>query len=100
MSNVFLSYSHSDSQIVNKIANNLQEEGIDIWFDRQDLLGGQDWQDQIEKALTEAAFVLVFISAKSLESEWVQADIGRHLYVNKNWRHSFNPSFATKSCIA
>jgi hypothetical protein len=74
MSNVFLSYSHSDSQIVNKIANNLQEEGIDIWFDRQDLLGGQDWQDQIEKALTEAAFVLVFISAKSLESEWVQAE--------------------------
>src|ERR1700690_1111445 len=74
MSSVFLSYAHTDSQIVNKIANDLQKEGIRVWLDRRDLLAGQDWQNQIEKAITEAGFALVFISAESLKSKWVQEE--------------------------
>lgn len=74
MSFVFLSYARSDAQIVDKIANDLQKEGFDLWFDRRNLIAGQNWQSQIEKAITEAAFVIVFISKNSLQSKWVQEE--------------------------
>lgn len=74
MSFVFLSYARSDAQIVDKIANDLQKEGFDLWFDRRNLIAGQNWQNQIEKAITEAAFVIVFISQNSLQSKWVQEE--------------------------
>lgn len=74
MPNVFLSYSRSDAPIVDKIANDLQKEGIAIWLDRRNLVVGQDWQKQIEKALMDAPAVLVFISKNSLESKAVQTE--------------------------
>lgn len=74
MSFVFLSYARSDAQIVDKIANDLQKEGFDLWFDRRNLIAGQNWQTQIEKAITEAAFIIVFISKNSLQSKWVQEE--------------------------
>lgn len=74
MSTVFLSYSRSDSQIVDRIANDLQSEGIDIWFDRQNIKAGQDWREQIEKALSNASFLVVFISKNSLGSRIVQQE--------------------------
>lgn len=74
MSSVFLSYSRSDAQIVDKIADDLQKEGFDLWFDRQNLVAGQNWQVQIEKAINESSFIIVFISKNSLQSKWVQAE--------------------------
>lgn len=74
MSFVFLSYTRSDAQIVDKIANDLQKEGFDLWFDRRNLIAGQNWQSQIEKAITDAAFVIVFISKNSVQSKWVQEE--------------------------
>lgn len=74
MSTVFLSYSRSDSQIVDKIAQDLQREGIEIWFDRQDIKPGQNWKEQIEKALNDASFLIVFISKNSLQSRAVQLE--------------------------
>ena len=74
MSTVFLSYSRSDSLIVDKIANDLQREGIDIWFDRQNIKPGQNWREQIENALNDASFLIIFISKKSLQSKAVQLE--------------------------
>jgi hypothetical protein len=74
MSSVFLSYSRSDAQIVDKIADDLQKEGFDLWFDRQNLVTGENWQVQIEKAITESSFIIVFISKNSLQSKWVQTE--------------------------
>lgn len=74
MSTVFLSYSRSDSQVVDKIAKDLQREGIEIWFDRQDIKPGQNWKEQIEKALNDASFLIVFISKNSLQSRAVQLE--------------------------
>ena len=72
MSNVFLSYSRSDAPMVDKIASDLQKEGIDIWLDRKDIIPGQNWEQQIRRALTDATFVVVFISKSSLQSKAVQ----------------------------
>jgi hypothetical protein len=72
MPNVFLSYARSDASLVDRIANDLRQQGIEIWMDRQDLIPGQKWLPQIEQAISRADFMLVFISKASIASKWVQ----------------------------
>lgn len=74
MPNVFLSYTRGDAAIVDRISHDLRAQGIETWMDRQDLMAGQNWLPQIEKALSEADFLLVFLSPASLKSVWVQQE--------------------------
>lgn len=74
MPTVFLSYSRSDAQVVERIARDLRSQGVDLWMDRQDLVAGEEWLPQIEKAISRADFMLVFISKTSLNSKWVQRE--------------------------
>lgn len=74
MPTVFLSYSRSDAKLVERIARDLRNQGIDLWMDRQDLVAGKEWLPQIEDAISQADLMLVFISKTSLNSKWVQRE--------------------------
>ena len=65
---VFLSYARSDAQVVDRVARDLRAQGVNLWMDRQDLVAGEAWLPQIEKAIAKADFMLVFISEASLET--------------------------------
>lgn len=69
---VFLSYAHTDAPYVDKIASDLKQHGITVWMDRQNLIPGQEWLPQLEEAISQADFMLVFISKASVSSKWVQ----------------------------
>ena len=71
---VFLSYARSDAQAVERIARDLRDQAVDLFLDQQDLVVGEKWQPQIEKAISGADFMLVFISQASLASKWVQVE--------------------------
>lgn len=83
MPNVFLSYSRTDAEIVEKIAGDLRRQGIGSWIDRHNLIGGQEWQPQIEHAISDADFMVVLLSKSSLASPWVRLEyekaLGRQL---------------------
>jgi hypothetical protein len=72
--NVFLSYARSDAPMVERVARDLRSQGVALWMDRQDLIPGDAWLPQIEQAITSADFMLVFISAASLQSNWVRKE--------------------------
>lgn len=74
MPNVFLSYARSDAPMVERVARDLRSQGVALWMDRQDLIPGEAWLPQIEQAITYADFMLVFISAASLRSNWVRKE--------------------------
>jgi hypothetical protein len=74
MPTVFLSYAKADAQMVDRVARDIQSQGVDVWMDRQDLRAGQEWLPQIEEAISKADFMLVFISKSSLDSKWVQRE--------------------------
>ena len=59
MGQVFISYSRRDSETIESIVSQLEEEGIDVWLDREDIKPGQQWRKQIVEAIdTAEAFVL------------------------------------------
>jgi hypothetical protein len=59
---VFLSYVHSDKTRVRQIATDLRLAGLDVWFDEDELLPGQNMQEKINEAIKRSDAMLVFVS--------------------------------------
>lgn len=78
MANLFLSYSREDAERVQLLANALEREGHDVWWDRH-ISGGEEFADVIEQALASADLVVVCWTENSVHSAWVrdEAAMGR-----------------------
>ncbi len=61
---VFLSYCHDNSDEAEQLHNNLIAAGEAVWWD-QDILPGQDWKLEIDKAMKHAYAVLLCLSAET-----------------------------------
>ena len=79
MPKVFLSYARSDKDVVDRISRDLRRYGVDFWMDRQDLMPGQKWLPQIQQAIADAEFMVVFLSSASLRSDVVRIEFARAL---------------------
>lgn len=71
---VFISYSRSDSDFVNDLANRLREAGCKVWQDISGLRGGQTWASEIDRAVRDSDALIVVLSPESSASEWVQKE--------------------------
>jgi len=73
---IFLSYAHEDIKMAKKIYQDLKRFGLDIWFDNESLLPGQDWENEIEKAIETSKYFLVLLSSKGMsERGYVHKEI-------------------------
>lgn len=68
---IFVSYAHPDLAIVRKLVAFLKSAGLEVWFDKEKLLAGQDWESEITKAIKQCSLFLVNISSNSLERRGV-----------------------------
>lgn len=66
---VFISYSKGDVVLATQIYKRLKEEGYDPWMDEEKLVGGQDWEVEITKAIEESNFFLACLSSHSVNKE-------------------------------
>jgi TolB-like protein/Flp pilus assembly protein TadD len=60
---VFLSYASEDTDAAERIATALQAAGIQVWFDRSELRGGDAWDHQIREQIHACRLFLPVISA-------------------------------------
>jgi hypothetical protein len=60
---VFLSYASQDAEAAARICKALQASGVEVWFDRSELRGGDAWDSQIKKQIHDCALFLPIISA-------------------------------------
>ncbi len=71
---IFLSYAHEDERYKEKLQVSLavlKNKGlIEVWDDRQ-LMGGQEWDATIKKALDDADIVLLLVSPDFLASSYI-----------------------------
>ena len=71
---VFISYSRSDSEFVDKLEDDLLGERFKTWVDRRKLEGGQVWDAEIERAIERCQLLLVVLSPDALQSRWVRQE--------------------------
>ena len=63
---VFLSYAKEDGAIVKEFHDYLKAIGLDPWMDQEQLLPGQSWEHEIERAMKDANVVILFMSPSSV----------------------------------
>ena len=67
MSHVFISYSHSDTDIAIKLINSLKKLGNNIWVDINDLRPSFIWSEEIEKGIRGAFAFIYLLSPESIK---------------------------------
>jgi len=72
---VFLSYSSLDWRFANKIAELLRSHGIAVWHSHSNILGAQQWHDQIGDALRRCDWFVILLSTNSIKSVWVEREL-------------------------
>jgi hypothetical protein len=75
MGHVFISYSRQDTQEVQTIAEQLEQSGLDVWIDRQDIKPGKTWRGQIVKAIDTADSFVLNLSPNSTASDNVRIEL-------------------------
>ncbi len=60
---VFLSYASQDAEAAKKVCEALRAAGVEVWFDQNELRGGDAWDAKIRKQIRECALFVALISA-------------------------------------
>ncbi|MGC2030170.1 MAG: toll/interleukin-1 receptor domain-containing protein [Steroidobacteraceae bacterium] len=64
---VFLSYASQDAEAAQRICAALRSAGVEVWFDRSELRGGDAWDQSIRKQIKTCALFLPLISKHTHE---------------------------------
>jgi TolB-like protein/Tfp pilus assembly protein PilF len=62
---VFLSYASEDAVAAERIADALRARGVEVWFDKTELRGGDSWDQKIRRQIRQCALFVPIISAHS-----------------------------------
>jgi 5'-deoxynucleotidase YfbR-like HD superfamily hydrolase len=71
---VFLSHASIDKVAVRRLAEVLEENGIEVWLDEKDLRVGDSTTEGIQKAIADADYVAVWLTRSSVASGWVSLE--------------------------
>ena len=73
---VFVSHSSADRLVIElSILPLLRSHGLEYWYSSESIPSASDWEKVIRCALTECDWFLVALSASSMRSDWVQAEV-------------------------
>jgi TolB-like protein/tetratricopeptide (TPR) repeat protein len=64
---VFLSYAREDTAAANRIAEALRSHGVEVWFDQNELRGGDAWDQKIRKQIDACTLFIPVISRHTEE---------------------------------
>jgi len=70
---IFISYNSDDEEFVEKFYDELIDYGFFVWFDRQSIITGDEWVENIKKGMRECSLVIVCIG-KPIEDKGFQID--------------------------
>lgn len=71
---IFLSHSDRDRPFAERLATMLRRHGCPVWYSRTDVLGAQQWHDEIGSALRRCDWFVLVLSPNAVESEWVKRE--------------------------
>ena len=78
---VFLSYASEDRDTAKKFIDALRKKGIDVFFDRDDLRGGDDWSWKLKSSINKSWLFIPLVSkntmtpeSREFREEWVTAE--------------------------
>lgn len=80
---IFLSYSRQELYFAEAIVHQLKNNGLNIWFDLEQLEPGSRWFDEIKVGLEQSEALILISSQAALRSPWVAQEWQHALDHNK-----------------
>jgi TIR domain len=80
---VFLSHSSLDRQFADDVTMMLRRHGVPVFYSQTNILGAQQWQDEIGDALDRCDWFAVILSPQSVNSMWVKRELSYVLTDNR-----------------
>ncbi len=71
---VFVSYSHLDNELAEKIITGLKQSMCRVWYD-EGLSVGESWNDKLADRINNAEAFIVILSQNSVESQFVRKEV-------------------------
>jgi hypothetical protein len=72
---IFFSHSSRDSTFVTRTVGVLRAHGLSVWYSSTNIVGAQQWHDEIGKALARCDWFVVALSPSSVKSLWVKREL-------------------------
>ena len=72
---VFLSHASQDFEFAGRIVAVLRDHGIPVWYSPTNIIGAQQWHDEIGRALARCDWFAVLITGNALRSKWVRREL-------------------------
>ena len=66
---IFLCYAKEDIHMVRNLYDRLKNEGLTPWLDEVDILPGQNWSCEIQRAIDATDFALICLSSISVQKK-------------------------------
>src|SRR5688572_13938934 len=80
---VFLSHSSLDRQFASDLAAVLRRHQVPVWYSQTNIVGAQQWQDEIGAALQRCDWFALVLSPQSADSMWVKRELSYALQQNR-----------------
>lgn len=64
---IFFSYGHDEYEnLAQRIKRDLEEEGFEIWIDKENIKGTADWENAIEKGISSSDWLVLLMTEHSV----------------------------------
>lgn len=74
-SEIFISYSRRDAQIMRRVRADLIAQGFTVWTDENLPPGTPSWLDTVESSICSAMCVIVLLTPDAKKSDWVEKEL-------------------------
>lgn len=71
---IFISYSHVDTVIADRVSRALEKAGLNCWIDKQEFGPGHSFISEMNRGIGDADYVLLLLSSASVKSRWVSRE--------------------------
>ncbi len=85
---IFISYASEDIEAVRRLKTALDAAGLTVWFDKDHLMAGSDWEDEIERNIQRSLLFMPIISNHTQK-------LRHNVYFRAEW--NFADSIARRS---
>lgn len=86
-SEIFLSHASADRQLADRLVGTLRRHNLSVWYSPTEIVGAQQWHDEIGAALDRCDWFVVLLTPASVESMWVKRELLFALQQNRYANH-------------
>ena len=83
MADVFVSYSRSDLELVNRLVERLRERGKDVWVDTEGIRDAEVFPAALRRAVEGSDGFVFVISPESVASPFCEQEVDHAVELNK-----------------